>query len=119
MASESVATGEIVTIATPEYMAAQDFEALLSDADLLELEECAKSFYPNHRVCLTVMNRSKRQLLELAKEPKEASESYLHMLEAVQDYQEHLKGQMEQAENAKVRILCMLATLCPKDAESA
>ena len=41
------------------------------------------------------------------------------MLRIERHYQEHLKRKMEQAENAKVRILCMLATLCSKNAESA
>lgn len=116
MATESVATDEI---ATPEYMAAQDFDALLSAADLLELEDCAKSFYPNRRIAQTILSKSKRELLQVATQPEEAANSYLHMLEAVQEYQQHLKHQMEQAEGAEIRILCMLATLCPKDDETA
>lgn len=116
MATEIVATDEI---ATPEFMAAQDFQALLCEADVMELEECAKSFYPNRRIAYAYLARSKKELLEAANPPDDAAETYLNMLEHMKSFREHLMAQIEQVEIAQTRMLCVLATLCPKDDEVA
>ena len=116
MATESVATDEI---ATPEFMAAQDFDALLSEADVRELEDCAKSFYPNRRIAYAYLASSKSAILERGDTAGEAAETHLSMLEAMKDYREHLMAQIEQVEIAETRMLCVLATLCPKDDEVA
>ena len=108
MASEIVTTDQI---ATPEFMAAQDFEAILTDELVDQLEDCARSYGTNRRLIYALLTKSKQQLSERIDDLAESAEIYFQMFDAVKNYREHLNAQVEQAEKAELRILCMLSTI--------
>lgn len=111
MASESVPTNGNET-ATPEFMAAQDFSQLLTDDEMQKLEDVAQSYGISRRMASALLSRSKAFLMDNSKDdPSGSVELYLDMAERMQDYKEHLKNQLEQAEVAEARALVMAASL--------
>lgn len=108
MATESVATDAPIT---PEFMAAQNFDALLSDENITELESIAKGFGVNRRLLYAVLAQSKAQLMERVDDVEESANTYMDMAEVAKDYKKHLHNLIEQADIAETRILCVLGTI--------
>ena len=108
MANEIVSTEQI---ATPEFMAEQNFEAVLTNELVDQLEECARSYGTNRRLMYALLTKGKQELSERIDDLEESAEIYFKMYDAVKDYREHLMAQVEQVDAAEMRILCMLATI--------
>ena len=112
MASKSVPTDLSNELVTPEFLAAQDFDALLSESDVDKLEEVARSFGVSRRIGYALLMRDKQFLVAKgATDVESASDTYLNMLEHFKDYKDHLENLLEQVNAAECRAMIVLASL--------
>lgn len=115
MASKNKAKDKPVDVAE---MASHDFTALFAKEDLQRLEEIAKGFAVDRRLLQAMLASGKSEILGRVDEPEKSADIFFEMLERAKDYKDHLKGLMEQAETAELRIMCVVATLCEQNAEA-
>lgn len=109
MATETVANDRPATM---DDYAAAEFTALLSNADMKELEDMAKDWGVTRRIGLGVLSRDKAQLVEaFAKEGMGETMMTLH--DNLKDYAEFLRGQIEAMEMAGLRLLAAGAAAMP------
>jgi len=108
MAPESVSTDDL---ATPEFCAALDFEALITDEQAQQIDSDSESWGRNRRLILGLLTRSKAALLDRVSDLDESARIYLEMLDAVGGYKEQLDIWREQADLAEARVLCVMGSI--------
>jgi hypothetical protein len=101
MATETVANDGLATM---DDYAAAEFTALLSHADMKELESIAKEWGVTRRLGLGVLTRDKSQLLE-SFDNEESAAAMMTLHDSLRDYADFLRGQIEAMEMAGMRLL--------------
>lgn len=97
--------------AAAEEVAALEFGAAITDAQREAIEETAHGFGISRRIALAVLSRSKAQLVGPAKENDAFGEASVHMLEAANEYVDHLKAMLDLAQTAQARMQIVCSAL--------
>jgi len=103
--------------ATLESAAALSFEAAFDDETREKIERHAqdKNMGITRRIALTVLSRSKTQLVDGFGKDDESRELLSTTIERVEGYIEHLKGVVETMETAQARLFCVAGTIAASD----
>ena len=98
--------------------AAADFGALLSPAEMKELEDMAKDWGVTRRLGLGVLSRDKAQLVtSLNDDP--AMDAMLTLHADLCSYSDFLRGQIEAMDMAAMRLLSAAAAAVPASERAA
>lgn len=105
---------EMTTDMQPAELARMDFDAMLTDEEVSELESVSQSWSRNRRAALAVLSQSKAQMMAQfwqSETPGEHADTLLDLVEHLTAYQSHLDGLREQAESARSRLLVALSAM--------
>ncbi len=96
---------------TDEELAAlanTDFEPLMSQGRVFAIEAAyEKTWGVKRRLVLSVLARSRAQLLQGFARPDDDANDLLELIDHIDEYRVHLKAALELAESANARILCV------------
>ena len=102
---------EVSEILTAEFCNSLDFDAVSTEEDARRIEKASQTWSKHRKVALTILTRSKQDLLDQVHDADESLGIYVHMLEIIRAYQEQVNTWVAQAKMAEARVVCMLGTL--------
>lgn len=98
--------------ATPEFCAAQDFQAVLTKEQVLEFERhAAEGVGQARRIGLHTMSVSKADAVaRFGDDPIGAGQVWIEIQESIDDYIKHLEAVLATMKTASIRAFCLAGT---------
>lgn len=108
-------------IATPEGLAALNFDAAFDDKEMEEMEKGAQGAQHGitRRMALAALTCDKARLVEGFTKDEESRDLLAKMIENITDYIAHLKAVTETMEAAQARLFCVAGSIVLHDEASA